>query len=194
LLKLLLPIPYKDEFFSEILSDPEVGSLARIALWRDDIPKKRQKDDEDEHAAAIDTDLVQPTSAEEDRSTVVGGVRCRLEPVPCPPDVDDPVQKHQLYIQTLAVLSPYSGQGIATHLLEQVLVNALHNHFVTSVYAHVWECNEEGLEWYKRRGFKVEAQMLHGYYQRLRPAGAWVLRRVVGVSDHLKVNNRDVVN
>lgn len=51
----------------------------------------------------------------------------------------------------------------------------------------MWEANEEGLEWYRRRGFEVEEAVLEGYYRRLRPAGARVVRRRVGVRDWLGV-------
>lgn len=54
-----------------------------------------------------------------------------------------------------------------------------------SVYAHVWEKSEEALEWYLKRGFEVEAGAVEGYYQRLRPRGARIVRRKIGVGDHL---------
>lgn len=50
---------------------------------------------------------------------------------------------------------------------------------MTSVYAHVWEANEEALEWYRRRGFVV-GERVEGYYRRLKPQGARVVRRRVG--------------
>lgn len=53
---------------------------------------------------------------------------------------------------------------------------------VREVYAHVWEMNVEGIGWYARRGFEVE-DVVAGYYRRLRPDGARVVRRRVGVGE-----------
>jgi len=58
---------------------------------------------------------------------------------------------------------------------------------VSGVYAHVWEANEEGLDWYKRRGFVVEEPVIQGYYRRLKPDGARIVRRGIGVRDWLRV-------
>lgn len=60
----------------------------------------------------------------------------------------------------------------------------LRKYRVDSVYAHVWERNEEALEWYCRRGFK-KGLMEEAYYTKLRPAGAWVVMREIGVQDFL---------
>lgn len=48
---------------------------------------------------------------------------------------------------------------------------------VEAVYAHVWERNEDALGWYERRGFVREDEIVEGYYRKLRPAGAWVVRK-----------------
>ena len=48
-----------------------------------------------------------------------------------------------------------------------------------SVYAHVWVNNEEGLQWYLNRGFEIEGGVFEGYYRRLNPSGAWVVRRAI---------------
>ena len=57
---------------------------------------------------------------------------------------------------------------------------------MTSIYAHVWEANTEGLEWYVKRGFVIEDGVLEGYYRRLKPGGAKVARRAIGVADYLR--------
>lgn len=44
----------------------------------------------------------------------------------------------------------------------------------------MWEGNEEGLQWYLKRGFKVRGEVLKGYYRRLRPGGARVVVMEVG--------------
>jgi len=66
---------------------------------------------------------------------------------------------------------------VAGRLLEAVVGRG-----VREVYAHVWEMNVEGIGWYARRGFEVGA-VVGGYYRRLRPDGARVVRRRVGVGE-----------
>ena len=78
--------------------------------------------------------------------------------------------------------------GIATALLDAIVSTALihyppQNINVKEVYAHVWEANEEALEWYIRRGFDVAEEVVEGYYRKLKPSGARVVRRRVGVGD-----------
>ena len=62
------------------------------------------------------------------------------------------------------------------------LLEAVVGRGVREVYAHVWEMNVEGIGWYARRGFEVE-DVVGGYYRRLRPDGARVVRRRVGVGE-----------
>jgi len=38
-----------------------------------------------------------------------------------------------------------------------------------------------------RRGFVVEGPLVQGYYRRLKPAGAWLVRRRIGVQDAVRV-------
>ena len=54
------------------------------------------------------------------------------------------------------------------------------------IYAHVWEANEDALVWYAKRGFLVEEAIMEGYYRRLRPSGARIVKRKVGVEDWLR--------
>ncbi|RPB01808.1 hypothetical protein L873DRAFT_1834525 [Choiromyces venosus 120613-1] len=95
----------------------------------------------------------------------IGAIRCRLEPC------------GKLYVMTLCTLSPYRGLGVAGRLLDAVIGPG-----VKEVYAHVWEMNGEGIGWYCRRGFEVGG-LVEGYYRRLRPGGARVVRRRVGVGE-----------
>lgn len=99
-------------------------------------------------------------------------------------------QTHALYISTLAILSPYRHLGIASALLSHIIHTILtHPTYtplrITSIYAHVWEANTDALEWYTRRGFTVEEGVVEGYYRRLKPMGARVVRRGIGVGDFL---------
>ena len=97
-----------------------------------------------------------------------------------------------MYIQTIALLSPFRRLGIATCLLDSVITDIVENHHgqTTAIYAHVWEANLEALEWYERRGFAVEADVVKDYYQRLKPSGARVVRKWLGVEDYLAVKEQ----
>jgi ribosomal protein S18 acetylase RimI-like enzyme len=103
---------------------------------------------------------------------LVGAVRCRILP------------SSQLYISTIGVLAPYRSHGIAMHLLQAIVKKAVELHSVRSVTAHVWEANEEGLEWYKKRNFETLGKE-EGYYRKLRPQGAHLVRKWIGVGDLL---------
>jgi N-alpha-acetyltransferase 50 len=151
---LLLPIPYPDSFYHAILAPSPAPSFSRIITWTD------------------------PSTLEE---KVIGGIVCRLEPLPSAAD------SYQIYIQSLALLSPYRGKGLATAVLNDVISAATKQEAlrIESVYGHVWTQNEEGLEWYAKRGFGNEEQVLAGYYRKLKPDSAFVLRRKIQASDHL---------
>ncbi|KAM0800071.1 hypothetical protein BDR22DRAFT_795639, partial [Usnea florida] len=124
------------------------------------------------------------------KDSVIGGIQCRLEAIPSPPR-SNPInpqpsyqQPHDLYIQTLAILAPYRHLGIATALLDAIICTALthyprENINVKGIYAHVWEANEEALEWYKKRGFEIGEELVEGYYRKLRPSGAKIVRKRV---------------
>lgn len=103
---------------------------------------------------------------------LVGAVRCRILP------------GSQLYISTIGILAPYRTHGIAMHLLQAIVKKAVYLHGVRCVTAHVWEANEEGLEWYKKRDFEILAKE-DGYYRKLRPQGAFLVRKWIGVGDLL---------
>ena len=193
LITLLLPIRYTDQFYKESIANTTPSSLALCAIWHETPrPGKRKLD-------SLNDEL--PSSATAVGAKVIGGIQCRLEPIPCPPPtistttsptnstVPQPPyqQPHNLYIQTLAVLSPYRHLGIATALLDAIICIALthyprQNTNVKEIYAHVWEANEEALEWYIRRGFEV-GEVVEGYYRKLRPSGARIVRRRISVGD-----------
>ncbi|KAJ4515045.1 hypothetical protein HRR83_006113 [Exophiala dermatitidis] len=111
-------------------------------------------------------------------SDPVGWIRCRLEP--CSANHSAPLSEQgpsQIYIQALALLSPYRGLGLATILLDAVLRSPIAQADSTvCIYAHVWEKNEDALDWYAKRGFK-RVMLLERYYKRLRPGGAWIVRK-----------------
>lgn len=157
---LLLPIPYPESFYKEILANPVDRSITLMALWHDS-----------------------PSDIGRAKGRLVGAIRCRLFAHPpgnsaSKARIDGPM----LYLSTLVLLSPYRGYGIAAHMLDSLIRSAVQDYEITSVGAHVWEANEEGLEWYRKRGFRV-VNREPGYYRRLNPPDAVVMLRDVGVMD-----------
>ena len=49
----------------------------------------------------------------------------------------------------------------------------------------------EAVEWYVKRGFVVEGSVVEGYYRKLRPSGARVVRRKVGAGDWLRIREME---
>lgn len=125
---------------------------------------------------------------------MIGGIRCKLEKQE-PGQVIHGRDATNLYIQTLHLLSAHRGRGVATSLLNSLLfaptveripsqVSDLVKHYnISSVTAHVHEANEDALKWYVSRGFKVQDGVFEGYYRRLKPSGAKIVRLEVQWED-----------
>ncbi len=161
---LLLPIPYPESFYREILEDTLTNNITLLATWHDD-----------------------PSTIGQEKGRTIGAIRCRLfanslHDVATHSSAPD--EKPMLYLSTLVLLSPYRTHGIAAEMLRLLIVRAIGQYGVGSVGAHVWEANTEGLEWYAKRGFRVVGRE-DGYYRRLKPSGVVVVRREVGVGDLL---------
>lgn len=166
---LLLPIRYPNSFYTAIITDPVVASISRVAVYHD-------------HPGATLTD----ESAASWADKVIGGIRCRLERLDSEPEDKQPATT--LYIQTLHLLSPYRGHGVAASLLNSLLYDTsgadggransdLVKHYnIRSVTAHVHEANEDALKWYESRGFKLKEGVIEGYYRRLTPSGARIVQ------------------
>lgn len=157
---LLLPIPYPESFYKEILAEEVDRSITLMALWHDS-----------------------PADIGKVKGRLVGAIRCRLFAKP-PGNSSSRARKEgpMLYLSTLVLLSPYRGHGIAAHMLDNLIRTAVDDYDITSVGAHVWTANEEGLQWYRKRGFR-EVNRESGYYRRLNPTDAVVMLRDVGVMD-----------
>ena len=184
LITLLLPIRYPDKFYKESVSNPTQSTLALCALWQE-APQRGKAALEPPNGQSFPILKTLNSTPIQPNGLVVGGIQCRLEPLPSPPTSMRPQQ--QLYIQTLAVLAPYRQLGIAAALLEVIVATAVTQYdSVTQIYAHVWQENVDALEWYEKRGFIVETGIVEGYYRKLKPGGAKVVRRSIGVSDHLR--------
>ncbi|KAK0668511.1 hypothetical protein QBC41DRAFT_321699 [Cercophora samala] len=178
---LLLPVAYPDSFYSKVLDPLVSGLFSRAILWQD---------------------------SPSDTPKLIGGLVCRLEPNffldsngqplanPPPPlgsnlkpnpsvSLDTPF--HAIYIQSLALLSPYRSLGLAAAALEHIVASATllpaagASIDARTIYAHVWTENEEGLKWYQSRGFQRDSSgPVNGYYFKLRPDTAWVVSRHIG--------------
>ncbi|KAL8917459.1 MAG: hypothetical protein Q9208_007953 [Pyrenodesmia sp. 3 TL-2023] len=200
IISLLLPIRYPDKFFAESVSNVTPSSLARVALWHErPRPAKRKREEvvEDPETRLVTSKCVDSTLPGAAPSTVVGGIQCRHEQLPFHPSQlaqsqrpEQPAKgpKDYCYIQTLAVLSPYRSKGLATALLDTIITTLCVEKVyegVVSIYAHVWEANEEALEWYVKRGFQA-GEVVQGYYRRLKPAGARIVWRDLRVEDYIR--------
>lgn len=157
----LLPIKYPSTFYTSIVSDPIASTFSRVALY-----------------TPVSSSTSPPIS------NPIGWIRCSLEPYPeatSPPSPVTPIY-NQIYIKTLCLLAPYRRMGVATALLDCILEpdHVLREHNIQFVFAHVWEQNEEALEWYEKRGFLREGGRVDGYYTKLRPQGAWIMRKEIG--------------
>lgn len=161
---LLLPVNYPDSFYQKVIDPNTTPSFSRVILWQDG-PSNPAK--------------------------VVGGIICRLDPS-LAPDSTPNAPKYiegasDIYVQSLVLLSPYRGHGLAAAALKSVIDAATEQIRVriAGLYAHVWTDNTEALKWYAARGFKKEEAVINGYYKRLKPDSAWILRRLLSVGDHL---------
>ncbi|RDL41017.1 uncharacterized protein BP5553_00996 [Venustampulla echinocandica] len=167
---LLLPIHYPDSFYHKILSPSPNPNFSRVIQWSD------------------------PQASSE--AKVIGGIVCRLDPTFAPdstPSTPSFVPGcYDIYIQSLALLSPYRSKGLAVAVLNDVISSVTTATLsadgikIAEIYAHVWTENTEALEWYGKRGFKRDVQPVIGYYRRLNPDSAWILRRRILPSDHLQ--------
>jgi ribosomal protein S18 acetylase RimI-like enzyme len=157
---ILLPIPYPESFYKEILAEPVDRSITLMALWHDS-----------------------PSDIGKAKGRLVGAIRCRLFTKPPGNSATKArVEGPMLYLSTLVLLSPYRSYGIAAHMLDSLIRSAVDDYGITSVGAHVWEANGEGLQWYRKRGFREVSREV-GYYRRLNPKDAVVMLRDVGVMD-----------
>lgn len=171
---LLLPVNYTDSFYKAILDPAQSGLFSRAILFRDGDASSAPK--------------------------VVGGLVCRLEPSPFDPasgayspdlarharERVSPPDSRVLYVQSLGVLAPYRGLGLAAAAVEGIFdaVRAVaadprgNGLNIGWVYAHVWTENHDALGWYARRGFERDSR-LENYYFKLQPGSAWVMKRRV---------------
>ncbi|KAL3472322.1 putative GNAT family acetyltransferase [Aspergillus californicus] len=184
---LLLPIRYPNSFYTATVTDPVIASVSRVAIYHD-------------HPFTAVLFSASTASSATGTDKVIGGIRCRLESVSqstpeTPQSQGQEQEPTNLYIQTLHLLSPYRGYGIAASLLNSLLFSNSHSliapsgmqpdyevselveHYnIRTVTAHVHEANDDGLKWYISRGFQVEDRIVENYYRRLKPSGAKIVK------------------
>lgn len=167
---LLLPIPYQSSFYKETQHDPVIASLTKIVTWKCADCSKKMSPSANKFMREASSQGAQ----------LVAAIRCRLVPAdPARPTA----QEHNLYISTIGTLAPFRGHGLAGQLLKEVMKIAVEQHGINVVVAHVWEDNEDALEWYQNRGFKI-IRKEKNYYRRLAPkTDAWVIRKEIQPSD-----------
>ncbi len=172
---LLLCVTYPSQFYQQ-LSPPTAYSIySRAILWS-------------------------PNSQPDSAPIVVGSLVTRRDPLfEKKGSADEKGDDSSLYIAALTLLSPYRGLGLVQAALESVIRQCIATLTVgeggkeggiKSLYAHVWTNNTEGLEWYRKMGFRRES-VVDGYYPRMKPSTAWILRRDIGVADRLKGKEED---
>lgn len=167
--QLTLPVQYGDRFYTAVLSNApgDSGLYSRVILSHP-APNIRTPNPD---------------------SIFAGAVVCRTEVSPFQSTRSE--NELALYLQSLALFSPYRGQGLMTMAIEAILCHAAHNppapgKRITDAYVHVWTENTDALEWYMKQGFeKVGTKPLESYYHKLRPSTAWVLRRRIRIADLL---------
>lgn len=186
---------YPDAFYARILAPEVSGIFSRVILWQDDATS------EPKVVGGIVCRL-EPSPF----GGMEGVAATRGRAMSATNDSDGSQQQqqqqqqrystsskcHAIYIQSLTLLSPYRSHGLAAAALENIISSAallrrmpaspgerpaLH---VATIYAHVWTENDEGLKWYAARGFSREgAGPVQGYYFKLRPDSAWIVRREI---------------
>ncbi|DBA03789.1 TPA: hypothetical protein N0F65_005679 [Lagenidium giganteum] len=103
----------------------------------------------------------------------VGAICCRLEPI------DSPSNPHaqRTYIMTLGILEPYRRCGLASRLLNSVVMQSRQDG-IDHVYLHVQTSNSAALRFYQRFGFQV-TDMIKNYYRRIEPPDCYVLTKAL---------------
>ena len=192
-LNTILPIAYSERFYSETLTCPAVAALTMVAMWSpassdSSVTAEQRPSRSDDHNAV---------SRIHGPDILISAIRCRLlRPKPDQPTSsvlpvngstplteelhlrENDTRKPTLYICTLATKPSYRSYGAATALLELSIRRARQSFGVCAVEAHVWDGHKDALEWYLRRGFVIVKRM-EGYYRRLRPDAAVLVRKVL---------------
>lgn len=172
---LLLPVAFPDSFYAAVLDPAASHPWSRVITWSGDgngLPQEPK---------------------------IVGAVVCI-------PELDvyggrssegtahPSATLTNLYIRSLGVLAPYRSLGLANAALDDIITGARAAYpavDLRTVTAHVWTENDQGMQWYRRRGFESVGAPIEGYYRKLRPDSAQLVSRPVraGVLSTLQQQN-----
>ncbi|KAK6526676.1 hypothetical protein TWF281_009879 [Arthrobotrys megalospora] len=176
---LLLPVSYPENFYREILQNPESEALTRLAFYDEEcVGGIRCRL---ETAAEYQTGLERLNTMDtHGGSKILKAVADHRANGSDSGSENHP--KSKIYIMTLAVLSPYRSLSIGSHLLDYILSTAAKEPTIDAdlAYAHVWVANDGALEFYRKQGFEVDSgPIVRDYYRRLEPRDArLVFRRI----------------
>ena len=170
ILNTILPVPYSERFYEEILTCPVTAAITMVAMWNPDSEQNCKSKSPPSLVSAIRCRLLRQGSL-----ASVSANSSEKAANPTHTDAASPV----LYISTLVTKPSFRSYGAATALLDKVTRIAVDMFGICAVEAHVWDRHENALEWYKRRGFVV-VRRLEKYYTKLRPSGAVLVQKLVG--------------
>lgn len=132
---------------------------------------------------------------------VVGGVCFRLEDASSPEigmvnktikaDKIKQASLKRAYIMTLGVLTPYRRYGVGKKMLDWVIEKARALKDVNGIYLHVQTNNEEAKAFYEKQEFTQEGGVFEGYYKKIDPPDAYMLKMDIEVSE-VKANEKSV--
>ncbi|KAK6333578.1 hypothetical protein TWF718_011386 [Orbilia javanica] len=177
---LLLPVSYPENFYREILQNPESEALTRLAFYDEECVGGIR--------CRLETAAEYQAGLEKlDTTSVYGGSKIlkavsdyKASSSGSCSGSDSSRSKKKIYIMTLAVLSPYRSLSIGSHLLDYILSTAAKEPTIEAdlAYAHVWVSNDGALEFYRKQGFEVDSgPIVRNYYRRLEPRDARLVFR-----------------
>ncbi|KAL8387143.1 hypothetical protein RB595_010125 [Gaeumannomyces hyphopodioides] len=180
---LLLCVNYPDSFYARVLDPAGSGLFSRVILWSDEgeppkvIGSLIARLEPSPFAAGEDNNNSNNSNSNSNGTQQQGRQQQR---------------RYALYVQSLTLLSPFRSLGLAAAALDAVVAHAdavnapgaaaaAAGWRISDLFAHVWTDNDDGLRWYAARGFaRAAGEPVKGYYLKLRPDTAWVVRRPLG--------------
>ncbi|KAK6350350.1 hypothetical protein TWF696_006582 [Orbilia brochopaga] len=183
---LLLPVPYPENFYRDVLQRPESEILTRLAFYDDECVGgiRCRVETEAEYRAGLERFSLSEDKGGPSGSKILQAVPGDSFRRPFHQRANgaesESESKRKIYIMTLAVLAPYRSLSIGSHLVNYILATAAKDPSIDAdeAYAHVWVANEGAFEFYRKLGFDVSnGAVVRDYYRRLDPRDAKVVSR-----------------
>lgn len=215
LLSTLLPIRYPDAFYNALLEDPSPSnfSITRVAVWAEStntalqvvggIVCRIQERLDARQQVNLDGRLENATESQIYIAALAvlapwrgvgiatalmdAAVDLALELVSHPdsePRTTDTTIESEESRKNASSILEWRDVILAPPTTSPHLAGTQHFGPITLLYAHVWEANDGGLEWYRAKGFEI-GDIMPGYYRKLNPNGARIVRRGV-ISQNVK--------